>query len=642
MNIDIESYRSRIGCFAFRNQHVNSKLLGNRNKNNYYPIPILSNLWLFLSFSVNIILLFFYSSLLFLVFVTLLLFCILSNNYSEPCQHTVEKFRYLYRYICRIFPKIFKLLIFLILVELDFQILLLSGDIETNPGPTSKNNNKLSFGVWNVDSLLCESNPRIPHIEGLDAVKKFDFFGVCETYLNDSIDVNCLKMHGFTNPPFRANCPSANEHKKGGVCLYYKDYLPINCRPELTTLDETLVCEIKLKKKKIFFILSYRTPSQHLATDIDDYCTKLESTLNMVSNENPSAIIISGDFNAKSRSFWSDEPTENLAGNKMTKVMLENQLEELVNEATHFRNTPTCIDLIFTNQPNFFVDVGTLPSPVPTCHHNIIHGTLNCSVPTPPPYQRKLWKYGKANITLIKDELKAIDWIEEFNQKNVNEMTERFNSLFLSTMEKHIPNKIITINEKDAPWLSNTLKNKIKRKHKIFKKWKDTNNNNHMIKYKQLQSDINRLTKEAKKKYNIKMSEKLSSPGNEHIFWTAFNRLTNNKKITNIPPLDENGKFVSNFKEKASTFNKYFAAQCTPLNYEVQLPPLLHKTESRLNDIQISTTQIVGLINKLNTKKANGPDEISSNMLKICPHEIATPIKMIFEKSIDDTIFPDL
>ena len=41
-----------------------------------------------------------------------------------------------------------------------------------------------------------------------------------------------------------------------------KENLPIKERRDLETLDETIVAEIKMKRKKIFFVLSYRHPNQ--------------------------------------------------------------------------------------------------------------------------------------------------------------------------------------------------------------------------------------------------------------------------------------------------------------------------------------------------------------------------------------------
>ena len=49
--------------------------------------------------------------------------------------------------------------------------------------------------------------------------------------------------------------------RTGGLCLYFKESLPIKQRHDLQKLPETIVAEIKLNRKKIFFVLSYRHPN---------------------------------------------------------------------------------------------------------------------------------------------------------------------------------------------------------------------------------------------------------------------------------------------------------------------------------------------------------------------------------------------
>ena len=41
-------------------------------------------------------------------------------------------------------------------------------------------------------------------------------------------------------------------------------------------------------------------------------------------------------------------------------------------------------------------------------------------------------------------------------------------------------------------------------------------------------------------------------------YWTLLNHLLNNKKISVIPPLLVDGKFVSDFYEKSNIFNSFF------------------------------------------------------------------------------------
>ena len=72
-------------------------------------------------------------------------------------------------------------------------------------------------------------------------------------------------------------------------------------------------------------------------------------------------------------------------------------LEKLIYEPTHvLSNSSSCIDLIFTNEPNLVVDSGTHPFLHPNCYHIIIHCKINLQVEYLQPYQRHLWNYDKS------------------------------------------------------------------------------------------------------------------------------------------------------------------------------------------------------------------------------------------------------
>ena len=97
----------------------------------------------------------------------------------------------------------------------------------------------------------------------------------------------------------------------------------------------------------------------------------------------------------------------------------------------------------------------------------------------------------------------------------------------------------------------------------------------------------NDIIAKAKTDYLSRLSRKLTDPSSSpNVFWGAMRRLINNKKISNIPPLQEGSSFVTNFSEKAAIFNKYFAQQCTPLQNSSVLPPLVYKTDSIICEFQ--------------------------------------------------------
>ena len=99
-----------------------------------------------------------------------------------------------------------------------FQILLvISGSVEKYPGPDF-GKNKLSFALWNLDSIPARDYARIPAIESFQAVYNLDIFGVCESSLTKDIPNENIFINGFSPEPFRSD-KQVNAHN-GGVCMY--------------------------------------------------------------------------------------------------------------------------------------------------------------------------------------------------------------------------------------------------------------------------------------------------------------------------------------------------------------------------------------------------------------------------------------
>ena len=522
-------------------------------------------------------------------------------------------------------------------------LLLKSGNVEPNPGPSSPK--LLSFGVWNVDSLLARDGVKKSFIESIQSANNFDIFGICETYLTDKIQDNDLDIEGFAKIPKRADCRLANPQSRprGGVCLYFKESLPIKRRSDLELLDETICAEISLNRKKIIYIVSYRSPSQ-TPSEFKHYMQKLQTTYIKASAENPSIIILTGDFNARSPLLWADERSQTPEGKDLADFCTFNCLEQLIKDPTHIPNdnTQTCIDLILTNQPYLFVDSGVIHSPDPLLKHQIIFGKLNFNVPCPPPYKRKIWDFTLAHTLAIKSQMSNVPWEHLFFNRPLDDIFKIFTDNFLSIISSNIPNKIVTFDDGDAPWVTTSLKNLLHKDRKIYAEW---NKNGRVpdlyARVKLHQEKTKKAIMDAKSRFLDNLSKKICNPTTgQKTFWSAYKRLSNKKKNTNIPPVFENGKYISDFKEKSSIFNKYFAIQCQPFDIESTLPVFTPLTSNSLSDITFSHAQIIAIIKKLDSKKANGFDNISAAMLKTCPDEVARPLFLIFKKCLESGSFP--
>ena len=182
-----------------------------------------------------------------------------------------------------------------------FRATLLSGDVETNPGPET-----LEFSTWNFNSISVHDFLCVSLIEAYNSVYNYDLIGVVETHLDNTVDKDRLALDGYTF--LNSNHPQ--NIKRGGVGLHVKEALPSTNRCYLVTLPECLVCEIELSRKKYFFVVIYRSPSQD-QSEFDNFTTNFELLLSKLHSENPFCIVITGDFNCCSTQWWEDDVGNN-------------------------------------------------------------------------------------------------------------------------------------------------------------------------------------------------------------------------------------------------------------------------------------------------------------------------------------------
>ena len=137
---------------------------------------------------------------------------------------------------------------------------------------------------------------------------------------------------------------------------------PIKRRNDLEIHDETVVAEISLRSKKVFFMVTYCHPNQ-TSDEFDLFLDRLQLTVDRIKNCKSHCIAITGDFNCRSKQWWWPGDVELPEGSALDECIESNNLSQLIDEPTNIRTTGmSCIDLIITDQPNLFVDFGVHPS----------------------------------------------------------------------------------------------------------------------------------------------------------------------------------------------------------------------------------------------------------------------------------------
>ena len=240
-----------------------------------------------------------------------------------------------------------------------------SGGIEPNPGPKPNSCQSMFICHWNLNRISAHNFIKLSLLKPYIAIHKFEVVCLSETYLNNSIsnDDDSLEVPGYNL--FRADYSSNT--KRGGVCIYYRNSLPLKILG-IHYLQECINFEIMIGGKLCRFVSLYRSPNQS-QDDFESFANNFELNIDAVTVNNPFLTFVLGGFNIKSNLWFKGDKTSS-EGSKIDAITFQFGLQQLINEPTHFvADSFSCIDLIFTSQPNLVMESGVHSSLHPNCHH---------------------------------------------------------------------------------------------------------------------------------------------------------------------------------------------------------------------------------------------------------------------------------
>ena len=113
----------------------------------------------------------------------------------------------------------------------------------------------------------------------------------------------------------------------------------------------------------------------------------------------------------------------------------------------------------------------------PNCEHQITYFKLSLFIEYLPPYERQVWNYKHADTNSIKNSVIKVNWNQLFQNKNVNEQVATLNNITLSIFSNFGPNKILTFDDRDPPWMTEYIKSKIHWKNCIYNQYMSSSRN---------------------------------------------------------------------------------------------------------------------------------------------------------------------
>ena len=244
---------------------------------------------------------------------------------------------------------------------LPLMLILLSNDVELNPGPGCTHDLVLNQHFQhNMRCLYFNARSLINKTAEFQAlVTDFDIVAITETWLKAEI-TNCELLPGQN---FTIHRNDRANRTGGGVMLAVRNNIFNLRRKDLESNNaEMLACEIRPQcRKKLLVLIFYRPPN----TDLH-YIKQLKRALTFGSKAKFDSLIVCGDFNLPHIDWSTGVATNNYSiYNYFTKTVKDYYLWQLVDFPTRVNNT---LDLLLTNIPDKIKNVYGFEDIISTDH----------------------------------------------------------------------------------------------------------------------------------------------------------------------------------------------------------------------------------------------------------------------------------
>ena len=232
--------------------------------------------------------------------------------------------------------------------------------------------------------------------------------------------------------------------------------------------------------------------------------------------------------------------------------------------------------------------------------------------------------------------LKLLSW-EELGSMNLKEAYETFKSHISKAVEECSKQRAAPRNKNIYMSRAATQLRKKKKNYGVgtYCLTRDALDN---ARFLRCSNQLRTRTRSLRKDHECKLAAEIKH--NSKAFWRYANsRLKTRCRVED--PLDESGELVSDNQAKAELLIRFFTSVFTEEGSEA--PPQLYCTfqSPALVDIDVSPQKVETKLASLKTSSSPGPDDIRPRLLKESSGVLASPLSVLFRKSLESGSLPE-
>lgn len=478
----------------------------------------------------------------------------------------------------------------------------------------------------NASSLPNKMSELRDRVENSD----YDIVAVTETWANEQVTDAELTMSGFS--AYRKDRVGA---KGGGLIIYINNRLRGWINEDLTDspFKESLWCNVQLKQQLLLVGLCYRSPTSS-STNNELLLQLLEKA---VLQNNPDHMLIMGDFNYPQIDYETETTT---ASDNDPSTLFLHKSQELclfqhVHQSTRMRTDqePSTLDYVFTDEENIIERI-THESPLGKSDHTVLCWDLFLEVEDIESVLVK-FDYSKGNYTEIQKYLLAVNWRERWRDAKIEDMWTDFTQILKEQVDRNVPLK--KLKKKRKKRFSKHIRKKIQQRVKAWKKYCQFRSSRNYEKYKEIRNEVNRMISEEDKS---KRKQILSGFKRNPKKFYGYMRNVQTVKDNVMALKQENGDFTTSDQETANLLATHFQEVYTTEDISCIPAATACDCEWECSNLSFSPEAVRRKLEKLQTDKSPGPDDIHPHLLNACAEAVAEPLSLIFQESYQTGILP--
>nr|CAI5852316.1 unnamed protein product [Callosobruchus analis] len=475
----------------------------------------------------------------------------------------------------------------------------------------------LLIGHVNIRSLV----PALHKIELLLDEYQLDVLGITETWLDLRTKDDDIQLMGYKF----LRLDRGDGRRGDGVGVFVRSNLSVDLVEECSNASnfiEQIWLRIRISNIEYGCGIVYRPPGPLVSNAIEG----LERSLVCMLSRSKE-IILMGDLNV-------DLMRHNSKTELLEDMLDAFSLSQLVKKPTRVTKTSaSLLDIICVT--NFDLSVGAVThiDMHETTDHQLVCVELKTTIPKVAERYKIFRDFSSFNLEMFDRDMRMLNWQQIFYYQDIDAKVNILSNHILNLFDKHAPYKRVKVTKPKSPWLTQDLREAIKRRDKALIKFKRSRDPDDWEAYRLLRNQATAKVRMEKCSYLNSVSQERHNKKT----WNALKTLKvySNKDFNFIPPSLGDPEDI----------NAYFIDSVDNLGCQTDPELVQHFNDNKFSDnLQcnidvVSEIQVLEAVDSIKSNSA-GSDGITLNMLKMCLPYISPYLTHIYNCCIIEGYFP--